>query len=344
MHTVTENTRMIEVYDRLKAAGLDTQYVKSVLLPECWDDSLSETKSGFLHGLSFIARRAGIKIQSLLQPNQTIECRDFGPVKFKKLRKADVAPINWATNVAASAAEFVASITAKRFTDPGATASQLRQTIEKKTGSKTVVLSALLDLAWDHGIPVLCVSHLLPKFGRMDGMAARLDGRPVIIASGKSTHSAWLSLIICHELAHICLGHVAEGIVADETVGGKGDDCEEREADSFAMELLTGAPDANYDLGPFILPDLVTKAAHISGSEHVDRGVVILNHAFHRASSANWAMVTKALDVLEPDANAPAQISERMLQDLDVEALNEDLRDDLERLASPSGATVSKRQ
>jgi hypothetical protein len=344
MPTVIENTRMIEVYDRLKVSGLDTKYVKSVLLPEWWNDSLSDTKSGFLHGLSFIAQRAGVEVQRLMHADQTIACREFGPVKFKKRRQADTSQVNWARNIAASAAELVASIACKRFTDPGSTASQLRRTIEKKTGSKTVTLPALLDVAWDHGIPVIFVGHLPPKFGRMDGMVARFDGRPVIVVSKNAAHSAWMSYIIAHELGHICRGHVAEGIVVDESVEGKGGDCEECEANAFAMELLTGTPDANYNLGSFIPSAIIRKARQISISKHVDPGVVILNHAFRGATAANGAIIKKTLDVLEPDANAPGQICERMAENLDFEGLDEDQRDYLERLASPSSSAVSKRQ
>jgi hypothetical protein len=340
MPTVTPKSPIKDVYARLRAAGLGTSYVKSTLLPDWWDDSLAGTKSGFLHGLSFIAHRAGIQVGTLMRQDQAIEPKDFGQVRFKKPKDADSSKIKWAKNIAAAAAQLIADIVSKPFENPGASAADLRKQIARATGSKTVTLPALLDLTWDHGIPVVFVGHLPPGSRRMDGMAAQLDGRPVIVTSKKSVHTAWLAFVIAHELGHICLGHVNNKIVVDESINGSDTSPEEAQANSFAVELLTGTPRANYDLGTFVPSTVVRLAKEISFAKNVDPGVVILNHAFHRAGSANWGMVKRALKQLEPDANAPKQICERMLKELDLKGLDEDQREYVERLASASSSTV----
>lgn len=332
---------MNEVYDRLNGEGLGTQYVKKFLLPEWWNDSLASTKSGFLHGLSLIARRSGLQVGPLMTAGAPLEPRDFGPTKFKKPANAnDSAGIKWAQYIAASAGTVIALATREAFRLPGMTAQQLRQ----KMGSsraKPVTLRSLLDLAWSHGIPVLYFGHLPQGYKRMDGMAACLENRPVIVTSKKSDYEATLAFIVAHELAHVCLGHVGDGLVVDEELKGADTDAEEKEANDFAVELLMGTREARYDLGTFIPSRLVTAAKRIGAANGVDAGVVILNFAFHAAKTGgHWGMVTKALKLLDPDADATQLIREKMLKEIDMKGLDEDQREYIEALADCANPVV----
>jgi hypothetical protein len=197
------DNNMTSVYQLLKHEGLDTRYVKRVLLPEWWNDSLASTRSGLLHGLSIISKRAGIQLAPLIRRQQQIKCREIGTAKFKRQRNAHAAHVKWAKNIGASAAEIVAELTKNPFHRPGATAAEIRRKILRKYRTKTVTLQTLLDLAWDCGIPVVFVSHLPPGFRRMAGMAVQFVDRPAIVISKKSASDGWLAFIIAHELGHM---------------------------------------------------------------------------------------------------------------------------------------------
>jgi hypothetical protein len=123
--------------------------------------------------------------------------------------------------------------------------------------------------------------------------------------------------------------------------GGDGDS-EELEANAFAVELLTGSADANYDLGTFAPASMVDLAREIGEREHVDPGVVILNHAFYRATGGKWGMVNRALKLLDSDANAPRLICEKMFKELDLTGLDEDQLEFLEKLSPPSSSALSQ--
>jgi hypothetical protein len=66
-----------------------------------------------------------------------------------------------------------------------------------------------------------------------------------------ASYPAWIAFYLAHELAHIALHHIpADRQIVDleATARVEGTDAEERSADAFALEILTGQPD------PVVLP------------------------------------------------------------------------------------------
>jgi hypothetical protein len=100
-----------------------------------------------------------------------------------------------------------------------------------------------------------------------------------------------------------------------------------------------GNPDIIYYTPRIFSGDsLATYAKGISARDKVDPGVVVLNSSWSKANwavSENerqiiWATASKALKIIEGDADAPAQINNYVQKYLDLDRLDGDSQDYLE--------------
>jgi hypothetical protein len=154
----------------------------------------------------------------------------------------------------------------------------------------------------------------------MDGMAAHLNGRPIIVISSGQKFSARLVFVIAHELGHIACGHVQDGVLIDENILEEITDQEEKEANDFAVKLLFG--DNQYSWGQMSSAvDLARTARKLGNQDRVDPGVVALNYAWQKS---DWRIGTTALKIIEPNANASAKINHFLNENLDWEELSKD--------------------
>ena len=170
----------------------------------------------------------------------------------------------------------------------------------------------------------------------MDGLAAHIKGRPVIVISKKHQQSAWLAFILAHELGHIQLGHtkdlvaVARGKLSPNT-GDRSSDVE-FEANQFAQQLLTGSK--LFQTGPRNLTtdELFDEVRRSGDALHVDPGTLALSYAFHKQFFATTNAVLKRL---EPAANALGQLNEQFMALMAFGRLPDDSAEFLKRVASP---------
>ena len=123
----------------------------------------------------------------------------------------------------------------------------------------------------------------------------------------KKSFSAWLLFILAHELGHIACGHVKDGVLVDEGIADKEiQDTEETEANDFAVKLLFGKqPDYQW-MQKLNTIELVRISRKYAKDVMVDPGVVVLNYAWN---TKDWANAVGALKIIEPSANAPANIN-----------------------------------
>jgi len=120
-------------------------------------------------------------------------------------------------------------------------ASELRKQL--LIGKKWITFEDLLTHVSMLGIPVIHLQHLPSKAKKMDGLAFEQNGRPVIVLTQNHPHGYAL-FDLMHELGHITLGHVtAEHAIVDQKIDAEADDEDERTANRFALELLTGDPE-----------------------------------------------------------------------------------------------------
>lgn len=319
---------MQSLYKRLTEVGLPRAFVRQFALPSWWDDSVVTNPAAYSQGLMLLSRHLGLDLQSLLDASQPVRLREFGPCKFKKRDDATEDSLALARAMATRAAQLAASTISEPFADATLSALEIRQQILDQ-GSRWVGLDELVVFCWSAGIPVLHLDHFPAGARRPDGFAARVAGRPVIVICRAEQQPAWLLFILAHELGHIMLGHVPEdGTLVDERVresDAPNTDAEERDANQFAIELLTGSAQTRYAAAGRWpnAGELANSAKSMGRSKFVEPGHIVLNYA--SSMGANFFPVARAaLKIIEPHAHAIKLIRDRMSENMDWSQLPED--------------------
>lgn len=310
---------MSSLFQRLATFGFDRPYVRKVALPDWWNDHVAETEDGYAQTLMLLSRNLGLDIRSLQNAEAKLECRTFGKTCYKMKRSVAEDQLRQAHCIAARAAQLACFATSVSPALMPLTAKEIRAHI-CKSKDRTVDFGALLDYCWELGIPVLHVSHFPKGARKMDGMAARVKGRPVIILSKTDHFSAKLLFLLAHELGHVILNHIGDsGMVLDEKIDRESVDEVEIAANTFAVELLTGKPDTAYWVPRnLIAQELADWSQSVGKRDQVDPGVVALNYAWQKG---HWPVVQLALGIIEPKADAVAAVHTQMCARLDWDRL-----------------------
>ena len=162
-----------------------------------------------------------------------------------------------------------------------------------------VGLIELLFAAWGVGIPTIHLRVYPLSTKRMSAMSVRTAGRYAILAARDATYPAPIAFHIAHELGHICLGHLSEGCsIVDLGEFGEepqaGRDEEERAADDFAMELLTGSANPNIVVqgNGRNARELAAQVRVVGNEVRIEPGTLALAYGY---MSGNWATANAAL-------------------------------------------------
>ena len=195
-------------------------------------------------------------------------------------------------------------------------------------------LSNLLDYCWSLGVPVVHLTSFL-KSKQPDGLAVQVRERPVIVLCKKMRAPAWLLFILAHELGHVVLGHIPDGgALIDENVKTNELDAEEREANAFAVELLTGDKECGFHTtGRWPnAPTLAARAMEIGREHKIDPGHVVLNYA-HTMGSEFYPVANAALALLVPNRDGLKIVRRKLAEHLDWSSLPEDSSEFLMRVS-----------
>ncbi len=324
---------MSRLYARLSQAGLTRQYVRNTALPSWWDDEIASNPAGYAQGLLLLARHLGLDLKSLQDDASPVRLREFGVCKYKKRDAVSVDDFAMCRTLATRAAQLAAEATAVSYQPLPGTATDIRQAI-LDAGAKWVGLRELVEYCWSAGVPVLHLDHFPKNALRPDGFAARVSGRPVIVLCVLKRQPAWQLFILAHELGHMVHGHIAnEGSLLDERVDASSQDAEEREANEFAAELLTGTPPRRFRAsGRWPNAEaLAEDARQIGRQQMIDPGHVVLNYAYSMGKDF-YAVANAALARLDPNANAVDTVRSIMADRLDWSRLPEDSSEFLMRV------------
>lgn len=324
---------MKNLYRRLSEVGLTRAFVRQTALPSWWEDEVAVNPSGYAQGLLLLSRHLGLDLRSLQDDHAVIRLRDFGACKYKK--RADVSEDDLA--LARVMATRAAQLAAEAMTEPVAAvpsaACEIRQHI-LDSGVPWVGLQELLDYCWSVGIPVLHLDHFPRNARRPDGFAAQVRGRPVIVLCRKARYSAGLLFLLAHELGHIARGHIpGDGALIDEHIDEASQDTEEKEANAFAVELLTGRADRCF-VAAGRWPnahELAQDARQLGRQRMIDPGHIVLNYA-HGMGNSFFAVGNAALKLLEPRADAVGMVRAKLAGCLDWSRLPEDSSEFLMRV------------
>jgi IrrE N-terminal-like domain len=329
--------QMADLYQRLAKIGLPKKYLKDNILPDWWSDEVDQTPGVLMEGAMYLSRRLNIDIASLI----TSETPHFIPAataKFKTNDSTDLQKISIPCALALSIAETVAHECPQHYQNINLLSiSEIRQQILSE--SSAVNLSGVLNFCWESGIPVIHLNQFPSKVHRFQGMVASFKSRPVIVVSLNDCSLARLLFIIAHELGHILAGHLDnDACRVDPKILLESDSDEENEANQIAAELLLGQSGISYDLWTrkYLSSEaLVAQACRVAPINQADPGVIALNIAWNRAHRARtqkderiaWATGKKALATLEPNANAPMQINEKLAQQLNLFVPSDSLKE-----------------
>jgi IrrE N-terminal-like domain len=337
--TVLTANPIKSVYKRLRDVGLTKPYVKKVALPSWWDDSLAENPAGYAQCLMILSRHLGLDLKTLQQPQSTLRLRDFGVCKYKKRKGTTDDELLLSRVIATRAAQLAGAALEKDYAPIPASACDIRQAI--LDGAPWVGLEELLDYCWSVGIPVLHVNYFPPGAKRPDGFTLSLHGRPVIVLCRNEKQPSWLLFILAHELGHIACGHVpVDGALLDERLQDNEPDDEEREANRFALKLLTGKATTRIGTsGRWLnMRELAELATAYGQRNSIDPGHVVLNYAYSMGNGF-FSVARGALNHLYPNADALETVRNRLAVNLDWEQLPEDSSDFLMRITRQSQET-----
>lgn len=186
-----------------------------------------------------------------------------------------------------------------------------------------------MDYCWSAGLPVLHISVFPPGAKKMEGLASVRSSHYAVVLSKNVKHSAWLLFILTHDLGHIVQGHVSmDGVLVDELVDRSSRDKEEKAANAFALELLTGTADLRVlPMGPRRSARALARAAlDVGVHEQIDPGHIVL-HCAYQVGGDFFALANAALRLLEPHADAIGIVQSRMIAHLDKTKLPKDTYD-----------------
>ncbi len=337
------------VWRRLAKVGYGKPFVDAnPVLPSWWDEEMGESQAGFEMTVGLLATRLGLTHESLRDPRADLVFRHDAPVRFK-LKNGTVseevsASQTFAVQVARLVLKGVPDLKGTSGREPMAAAAiQIRDYVLGED-VPWIDLDALLRWAWGVGIPVVHVDCRRIKGRTMEAMAVRVDGRYAIVLSLNHRSRARLLFHLAHELGHVMLGHLDhDGVIADEGIadGAQGDvvdqDDQEREANAFAVELLTGEARTVYKLGAKARTEtLINNAVAKAERDRVHpASIVMLNTQYLRNEMPHinpWGRASRALRDLEPDSDAPYEINQVLQETLQWDRLSEDQVEYLEEL------------
>jgi IrrE N-terminal-like domain len=320
------------IFNFLKNYGIDKKFVRDIILPDWWNDEIANSKVGYLQTAALITKNLGVNLSDFLGVPEELKLKENLTIKFKSSKNTNFSRELWPQSLALRISEMIKETFPDKFEIPFNTAADFRAAIIKKYN--TITLKNLLEYLWEIGVPVLHVSVFPQNLKRMDGMVINHQGRPIIILSNNRKHDAWLLFILAHELGHIIKGHLSSSnnIIYDADLENIEEDNEEKEANGFALELITGTISPDFipekDYSPYQLLNL----ARTFGNElKIDPGILILNYAYIHNK---FALAEQALKILNPKANAISVVLSELKTNLIIDKLSEENYDFFVKLTS----------
>lgn len=317
-----ENSHMKSLYKKLQTVGYNQKYVQS-LLPDWWDDEIAETPAGLQQASLILGQTFSVRAETLWTKDAEPALNLPQGIRFKRRENVVADDLSIACAIARSLARIVLKafpIKPKPVFYPDASALRKQLLADKKWISFHDILQHCLD----NGIPVIHLQHLPNKAKKMDGLAFEQSGRPVIVLTQNHPHGYAL-FDLAHELGHITLGHVsAEHSVIDQKIDAEADDEDERAANRFALELITGNPECKIvPVGRWLSGNELASAALYHGhNNQIDPLHIVLNYGH---SKKLWGAAHAAINEIAKNTQTDQEILRNTLwQALNLDELNED--------------------
>ena len=329
---MTNTLTMSSLIAKLSKLGFNDNYIKTNGLPSWWDDELNNKPFAVLEGAGYIADRLNLDLKSLLDETGTVKFNHPPDTKFKQRSSNNNQYPDVAQALASRVAELIAFATEINFTPLPTNVKEIRADILKL--APTINLTSLLKYCWSQGI-IIAYFNNFPEsktIKKIAGLIQWQSNSPVIILSSTYTQSSRLAFDLAHELGHLALGHLQDGLLIDEEINSNRDDDEENQANKFATELLLDNCDNSLLNKKIYRHEQLIKQAKEKAKENptVKPEFIVLNHAWHNPN--NWGFANKALDKLDPERKGQQIINEYLADRIDWDKLNDEKYEYLERV------------
>lgn len=328
---------MKALYSKLATFGLPRAWVRQNLLPSWWDDEAALTDAGFSEALLHIARNSGLSITSLDAAAVPAEAAPAS-VRFKRRSDTEIGDLELARALSTQLARTVAAATVGLGQNPPAALELRDHLLETRS---FIDLETLLAYCWSIGIPVLRATNFPAGTRKPDALAVDVGGRRVIVVTNGRTSAPWLLFLIAHELGHIACGHLErDTALVDADVDRDDVDAEEREANAWAVTLLSGSPDVAFR-ATSTWPNasqLAKEAQELGVRLQTDPGFIVLNYAYSMGNSF-FAVANAALKLMPHTADGDAVIRRLAREKLDWSRLGEDAAEFTARMIGAAGDT-----
>jgi hypothetical protein len=327
---MTESLTMAALYRKLSKIGLKQNYVRKNGLPSWWDDELNDKPVAVLEGAGYIAKNLNLDLSSLLTPQEKVKFNRPPHAKFKQHNSQNNQHPYLAQALASRFAELISLGVEVNYTSLPKDAKNIREDI--LSHQQKVNLNSLLDYCWSQGIAVGYFDHFPNNTKKFAGLIQWHSTCPVIILSSKFQQSARLAFDLAHELGHLALAHLKDGVLVDEDIKFD-NDSEEKEANQFATELLLGDGDNCFGNKKFKNVESFSKYVIEYCTSHypdIDLGAIILNYGWHNREYFPLAMA--ALKVLEPNPNGHKIINKYLANQLNWDKFDNETYEYLEKV------------
>lgn len=311
---------MPTLFRRLRAVGFDEDFVRRVVLPDWWDDSLADDPGTRWQMELRIAQRLSLSLEDLSDPDRPLRVAGTHGIRLKRARagtaRSEVSPGMIAARNAV--ALVLPHLVAVPPLPACLNAPAFRQWI---LGRRSPVdLAGLVDACWSHGIAVLHFAPVPRNTRKFAGMTYFEGPRPVVVLASGHDAPPRLAFYLAHEVGHILRGHVVPGgdMLVDTDLDQATEDLQEREADGDALEILTGDRSPGFRPRYGLTADKLVHAVRQHEAKHgIHAGTVAL---IYGKTAARMPAASSALKLMKMDTGGRAILAEALSRRLPSEA------------------------
>lgn len=316
-------------FQQLSRAGYPRNYIKR-FLPDWWDNSLIRTSAGALQFALILRQRLGLQVD--FRPDGTIAIASGAPAaRFKHRIDTEESELTLAANLGLALAKTALHAVKPSYRTLSSDPLVVRENCLNNSTETLVSFESLLELCWNHGIPVLFLNYLPKGSKKVTGMAVSINDRPAIILGFNHRQSARQLFVLAHELGHVLLGHIGPDSVLldEELVEVQGNlegspevlkDQQELEADSFALRLIRGLiDDPIEEIGsPKSSAALLARTIPVAKRHRIDPGHLILSYA---KQHDEWVLANQALNFLPREADPLELMEARFKRNVELDSM-----------------------
>lgn len=316
----------IHLRQRLIQTGY-SDLVISAAWPGWWSEEAESSDSAQIELRFSIARKLGLDPRFLLEDDAPVFVwKD--EAKFKHLSGETEAERAAISSYGLSIGRILIAATQETASFKGVDAREIRAKILEN--ENFIGLHEIVALCWSFGIPVIHLRVFPLTAKRMCAMSVRIGDRYAILLGKDSNYPAPISFYLSHELGHIALGHLPDGIavvdLSDPLDTDIEEDDEELAADHYALELLTGAQEPKVDTETmrFTAKQLADNLLQTGPQLHIEPGTLALCFGY---TTGKWDKANAAMQNIYVKASPVWQEVNRIAHtQLDWDAIPNDFK------------------